>query len=483
MENLYDSLLKYQESDVYPFHMPGHKRKKMDFVNPFLIDITEIHGYDNLHHAEGIIKMAQERAAAVYQAEETHFLVNGSTCGILSAVSACTSEKGKLLMARNCHKAAYHAVMLRGLEAVYLQPEKENTFGINGGILPETVEKALRKNKDIQAVMITSPTYDGVVSDVKRIAELVHRRGIPLIVDEAHGAHFGFHSYFPENSVRLGADIVIHSLHKTLPSFTQTALLHVNNCLVDREKLRMYLGIYQSSSPSYVFMAGIEQCICLIQKEGTVLFENFREKLDNFYGTTKEFSNIRLAGPQMIGTSGIKDFDRSKLVISVKDTDMDGNCLDNLLREKYRLEMEMAAGTYALALTSIADTEEGFVRLAAALREIDAGLDRKKPERGCGKGWRAEDTVTENEIVYRVSEALERKGEKIPLERAEGRVSREFLYLYPPGIPLLVPGERISRDLLKKVEVFRERKYFIQGLADHSVKSIDVILEESQRIV
>ena len=256
--NLYDRLLQYQSSEMYPFHMPGHKRRKDDFANPFFIDITEIEGFDNLHHAEGILKDAQDRAAALYHSEETYFLVNGSTCGILAAVSACTARGGKILMARNCHKAAYHAAYLRGLDIEYLYPEKEDIFGINGGIHEDIVEKALEEFQDIQAVMITSPTYDGVVSNVEKIAQIVHRKGIPLIVDEAHGAHFGFHEYFPKSSVEMGADLVIHSLHKTLPSLTQTALLHVNGNRVDRECLRKFLDIYQTSSPSYVFMAGMD---------------------------------------------------------------------------------------------------------------------------------------------------------------------------------------------------------------------------------
>lgn len=472
MESIYDALVKYQESDVYPFHMPGHKRWKKDFVNPFSIDITEIYGYDNLHHAEGIIKEAQKRASVLYQSEETHFLINGSTCGILSAVSACTSENGKILLARNCHKAAYHSVMLGRLDAEYLYPEKEKAFGINGGILPETVDKMLEKNPDTQAVMITSPTYDGVVSDVRKIAELVHQKGIPLIVDEAHGAHFGFHSYFPGNSVSLGADIVIHSLHKTLPSFTQTALLHVNGDRVDREKLRRYLGIYQSSSPSYVFMAGMDRCIRLLQEDGEELFSAFCGRLARFYERAEKFSKIRLAGPQIIGDSGIKDFDKSKLVISVKDTAMDGNRLSDLLRQKYHLELEMAAGTYALALTSIADTDEGFQRLETALEEIDNYLDTAGRENM--EPWMAEDTVTENEKVYKICEALECPGECVSLDMAAGKVSREFLYLYPPGIPLLVPGERISSEVLEKVKQLRSRGYSIQGLEDYSAEKISV---------
>ena len=180
--------------------------------NPYLVDITEIDGFDNLHHAEGILLEAQQRAASLYGARETWYLVNGSTSGILAAVSACTSRGGEILMARNCHKAVYHAAYLRGLTTHYLFPEAEKSVGLNGGISPEAVREMLERYPGTEAVLITSPTYDGVVSDVKRIAKIAHAFHVPLIVDEAHGAHFPFSEYFPESALHVGSDVVIHSL-------------------------------------------------------------------------------------------------------------------------------------------------------------------------------------------------------------------------------------------------------------------------------
>ncbi|TGX97191.1 aminotransferase class V-fold PLP-dependent enzyme [Hominisplanchenecus murintestinalis] len=473
--NLYDKLLQYQSSEMYPFHMPGHKRRKDDFANPFLIDITEIEGFDNLHHAEGILKDAQDRAAALYHSEETYFLVNGSTCGILAAVSACMTRGGKILMARNCHKAAYHAAYLRGLDIEYLYPEKEDIFGINGGIHEDIVEKALEEFQDIQAVMITSPTYDGVVSNVEKIAQIVHRKGIPLIVDEAHGAHFGFHEYFPKSSVEMGADLVIHSLHKTLPSLTQTALLHVNGNRVDRECLRRFLDIYQTSSPSYVFMAGMDSCVCLLEKRGGELFESLRRNLEVFYKQTESLGCIYLANHGLMGKSGIHDFDRSKLVISVRNAGFTGNQLANLLRNRYHLELEMAGGSYGLALTSISDTEEGFLRLSEALKEIDACLENKIEKNTEKSTLTIEDIVIKNEVWCRIHEALESPGESVLLEKAEGKICREFVYLYPPGIPMLVPGEIISREVLGKIRRLVREGYSVQGMADYSAEHIQVM--------
>ncbi len=395
--------------------------------------------------------------------------------GILAAVSACTARGGKILMARNCHKAAYHAAYLRGLDIEYLYPEKEDIFGINGGIHEDIVEKALEEFQDIQAVMITSPTYDGVVSNVEKIAQIVHRKGIPLIVDEAHGAHFGFHEYFPKSSVEMGADLVIHSLHKTLPSLTQTALLHVNGNRVDRECLRRFLDIYQTSSPSYVFMAGMDSCVCLLEKRGGELFESLRRNLEVFYKQTESLGCIYLANHGLMGKSGIHDFDRSKLVISARNAGFTGNQLANLLRNRYHLELEMAGGSYGLALTSISDTEEGFLRLSEALKEIDACLENKIEKNTEKSTLTIEDIVIKNEVWCRIHEALESPGESVLLEKAEGKICREFVYLYPPGIPMLVPGEIISREVLGKIRRLVREGYSVQGMADYSAEHIQVM--------
>ena len=309
---LYEKLDAYGKSDYYAFHMPGHKRN-VNFMEenlPFGIDITEIEGFDDLHHCEGILKDAQTRAASVYGAEETHFLVNGSTVGILSALAGCTRRGDEVLIARNCHKSVYHAVEIFGMKPVYIYPKKqENEEAVLSGCVDAAdVEQILEQRREIRAVMIVSPSYDGVVSDIKKIAGIVHKYGIPLIVDEAHGAHFGFHDYFPENANRLGADIVIHSVHKTLPSLTQTALLHMNGSIVDRKRVERYLHILQSSSPSYVLMAGIDACIHMLETRKDEVFGNYAENLDSLREKLRKMTHLKLCE----STS----YDRSKIVIS-----------------------------------------------------------------------------------------------------------------------------------------------------------------------
>lgn len=474
------ALYEYGKSDYYPFHMPGHKRRFCPeaMKNPYLVDITEIDGFDNLHHAEGILLEAQRRAARIYGAKESFYLVNGSTAGILSAVSAAVPRGGTLLMARNCHKAAYHGAFLRQLQVRYLVPEAEESIGLNGGISPVQVEEMLEKYPEIKAVLITSPTYDGVVSDVKKIARAAHARGVPLIVDEAHGAHFHFADYFPVSALELGADVVIQSLHKTLPCMTQTAILHRNSGRIPEALLRRFLGIYQSSSPSYVFMAGMDACMGWLELEGKKRFEEYTIRLQNFRREMKGLKNIRLLTSDDIqGQGNIFSLDLSKILITSGDIGMDGNELAHILLDKYHLQMEMAAPGYALALSSVMDTEEGFKRLSKALFELDNAVSQREKPGECSPSVRWNPLPQIPSQAVTISDAMESEWEVISLEESSGRISAEFLYLYPPGIPHLVPGEYITGELLQKVREWEQMGLDIQGPEDYNLKKIRVMKE------
>ena len=469
---------QYSRTDFYPFHMPGHKRRVYTeyLNNPYVVDITEITDFDNLHHAEGIIKENQDMAAELYRVDKTWFLINGSTAGILAAVSACTSRGGKLLMARNCHKAVYHAAYLRGLETSYIYPFCELTCGLNGRIYPDDVEKVLQEEKDIEAVIITSPSYDGVVSDIEKIAEIVHIYGVPLIVDEAHGAHFSFSEYFPTSALNLGADVVIHSLHKTLRAMTQTALLHKKGNRVSADRLEEFLEIYETSSPSYVLMAGISYCLRFLKEQGKEKFEIFQENLKWVRERLKTMKTLHLVGEELIEKTDIFDLDYSKIIISTENADINGPQLHEVLRRKYHLEMEMEAEQYILALTSVMDSREGFERLVNALLEIDGSLQSKEEKMKKYTFTDSSNTVKELQ-TYRIWEAVEGDWEIIPLQESRGRVSAEYAYLYPPGIPLLVPGEKISESFLVQAERLKKQGMYFQGLKDYSQKKIRVLKE------
>lgn len=466
MRSLYDGLVSYSESDYYGFHMPGHKRNRnvTGAGLPYEIDITEIDGFDDLHHARGILQRAQERAAKVYHAEETHFLVNGSTAGILSAILGSTQRGDKILAARNCHKSVYHAIYMNELEAVYLYPRFDTERELNGAVEAEDVRAALRQNPGIRAVMLTSPTYDGVVSDVGRIAEIAHEYGIPLIVDGAHGAHFGFHPYFPEHANMQGADVVINSVHKTLPALTQTALLHLNGPYADREEIRRYLHMIQSSSPSYVLMASIDECIRVLDERGEEIFDAYVDLLKETRMRLKELKHLRL----------LETDDASKFVISVKGTNCSSRELNRRLLEKYHLQMEMTAGSYVLAMTSVGDTRKGMERLVRALLEIDAELsaDDTRDRSGRFELPRPEQVYTSAETARNV----ENVKKCVLWEQCAGFISAEYAYLYPPGIPLIVPGERVSDSVVELLCEYRKMGFEIEGLKEEG--KLEVLSDE-----
>ncbi len=378
MEKLYKKLERYGQSDYYPFHMPGHKRNpdsvRGDF--PFERDITEIEGFDNLHHPEDILLEAQKNVSKLYGTKESYYSVNGSTAALLAAVSAAVPRKGQILVARNCHKAVYHAMYLRELKPTYIYPQMDMKWWINGGIFPDKVERCLAENPEIKAVLITSPTYDGVVSDVKAIAEITHKYEIPLIVDEAHGAHFHFSNYFPTSAVELGADLVIQSFHKTLPAMTQTAILHNCSDRVDGRLIRRFMGIYQTSSPSYILMASIDACIDTMTAEGHEMFREFTKMLEQTRKRLSQCRYICLADPEK-DVNGVFDYDRSKLIFSTVNSTLTGAQLYDILLERYHIQMEMESETYALALAAVGDREEGFERLCQAIEEIDREEEQK----------------------------------------------------------------------------------------------------------
>lgn len=469
MERLYEKLKQNQASGNYPYHMPGHKRNMTGFPMEayYGIDITEIDGFDNLHQPTGILKEVMNRASALFGAE-TYLLINGSTGGILSAVSAVLEKGETLLMARNCHKAAYHAAYLRECRIEYCYPEFLDAYGICGVISPEKLQKKLEENKGIQAVFITSPTYDGVISDVKEIVCEAHKRNIPVIVDEAHGAHLGLDERFPKSAVECGADIVIHSIHKTLPAFTQTALLHVQGELIDRNRLQRFLQIYQTSSPSYILMAGIEQCISILEKDRNMLYNNFFKQNIKFEKNIKNLQYIKVLSADTAAKE-VFAFDIGKKIISVRGTGMTGQELYHLLLEKYGLQMEMAGQDYVTAIITLMDNEEGYRRLSEALTEIDMGLS----ERHNKELQTADETVyTETDgmlqAMYSIHEAWEQKVEKALLEQCEGEVSAEFVHIYPPGIPLIVPGEKFTKKVVMQLLCYRKQGFTIEGLYEEN---------------
>ncbi len=521
---LVNRLVRYGKTNMYPFHMPGHKRTgSMGFPDPFTVDITEIDGFDNLHHPEGILKRSMEWAAGVYGADRTYYLVNGSSSGILSAICGTVPRGGRILVSRNCHKAVYHGIFLNQLKASYVYPQEVPGLGIQGGITPQDVDQMLRRYMDTKAVLIVSPTYDGVVSDIRGIAQVVHRAGLPLIVDEAHGAHFRYGEMFPCSALDLGADVVIQSVHKTMPSLTQTALLHIKNnrpeggCYANAQKIDRYIHMVQTTSPSYVLMASIENSI--YQMEHMDL-EPYSQRLGTLRQRLSGLKCLRLAGLDLKGTSGIFDLDCSKIVLSTRGTSLadatgweksgiksginsginrgdngpgsgqgrgpgsvsgagpgsdslpcfTGAMLDDILRRVYRLEMEMCGADYVTAISTVMDNDQGLSRLGDALCEIDSRL---KPV-----SW---DTTASSVYSMRsdtamtIADAMDGELHDVKLKDSAGCISGEFIYIYPPGITIVAAGEWIRRRALDIILEYMDKKLPVQGPEDQELTYLKAV--------
>lgn len=566
--SLGQKLIEYNKKAVYPFHMPGHKRKLVpmeELESAYSMDITEIEGFDNLHDAQGVIRDAQMRAARVFGADTSFFLVNSTTSGILASVCGLVKEGDYVVMARNCHKSVYNAVMLSGATPVYLYPQKETFFDVNAGISPEMVNQvlveiegrkleeerleALRqaelkkaaeqaaaennekatdssvaaqntdatkeeaekaaadKGKGRVLVIVTSPTYEGIVSDIEGISKVCKKHKAAFLVDAAHGAHFGFSEGFPKSASMLGANIEVISLHKTLPAPTQTALLHIGNEVrtVDYDRIRYFLSVFQSSSPSYILMAGIDACVEYLEQNAATAFKEYEEKLDDFIKFAESLNNISIMTKDKLLRDGSYDFDKSKIVICDKTGRFSGKELYNFLLNTYNLQPEMSSGNYVLLMTSIADDSRGFYRLKEALTLIDKAIDDGKQLAGTRNLFiRLYDKVVayrlrkviidnvikeeafvlpENEKPVKVQSAAnprevlfsnEKRWVKIP--KSVGKVSASQVMIYPPGIPVIMPGEKISKAAAQKIMDSLGQELTVIGLKDN--KEIEVLWEK-----
>jgi len=410
----------------HPFHMPGHKRNTALF--PALSaerDITEINGADNLHYPVGIIKNAMDTAASLWGAASSYFLVNGSTCGILAGLATLCKRGDKVLVARNCHRSVFHGLEILGLAPVYILPQYISDLGVYGAMEVNTVATALEAHPDIRTLVITSPTYEGVISDLSAICAICHSRGVTVLVDEAHGAHLDLSPHFVGGSVAAGADISVQSLHKTLPALTQTAILHVNTTAVDAERLMHKLRVFETSSPSYLLMQSAEHSVEAAKDK--TMFDRWAALIAEFKQSIACLKHIKLA---------LQDckHDSSKLVF----VGVDGVTLSGFLRQR-GIEPELADRTHLIAMTGPGNTKEDFNALAAALKAADALLPPVKsaavPPPFC-----------HGEAFCGIERALELPSAALPVAECIGRVAAEYVWAYPPGIPILIPGERIKAD-------------------------------------
>ncbi|MCR4435012.1 MAG: aminotransferase class I/II-fold pyridoxal phosphate-dependent enzyme [Clostridiales bacterium] len=458
---LYNAVMRYSNSAPVAFHMPGHKLGKGIpeelLKNPALLDVTEIPGTDNLHFPEGPIKEAQDLAAQVFFADKTYFLVNGSTGGIHSMMMAVCRPGDKLIVGRDCHKSVIGGMMLGGIKPVYVKPEYESDFGVPSVISPEKLEEALRQNPDAAGVLITRPNYYGICSDIEEIARIVHAHGKILMVDEAHGAHLGFHHRLPVCAMQAGADICVQSAHKTLPAFTQGAYLHVKSPRVDVDRLEFYLRTLQTSSPSYVLMAFLDIAREIMAQRGKELMERLLGHIDWFKAAVEEDGRMDFLDAV---TAGRGRLDNTRLVVHMKRAKVTGFETERLLREHFNIQVEMSDYYNVVCIATTADRREDFEKLRRALGEVCRRSEDNPPLDRMGfMGWDIP------EIKIELKDIMKYKGVKVKLCDSVGKTSLEMVTPYPPGIPALCPGETISARTVEHIKRIADLGGIVNGLS------------------
>ena len=454
----------YNEKNLLPLHMPGHQRKtEMGASLPYAYDYTEVEELDNLHAPEGILQEAMNRTAAYYGCSDCFYLVNGSSSGLQAGIFTLLEEGDEVVVARNCHRSVFYALSLRKAKIHFLLPEFWEDFSCFGSVSLKEVERLLGEFPKSKALIFTSPSYEGVVSDVEAIARLCHENGLSLLVDEAHGAHFSPKkgSAFPESAIALGADLVVQSPHKTLCSLTQSAWILGNGERYSREKLSFYLSVFQTTSPSYPLMLSLEKATTLLEREGEALFSRWKKVMKGFREQARALSYFSFLWEKEEACFAM---DCSKIflrALGVPKLRL-GRDLAKLLREDYGIESEMHSGENLLLMTGPFISDEELERLFFALKDIERRFGEEK-----GKPLRSkllssalyQISIADNTL--QISEGL-KEGEELNLRDGEGRICLEYLSLYPPGIPLLFPGEKLTAEKIQGIEALEKEGIELQ---------------------
>lgn len=449
---LYDKLKEIK--NIYPFHMPGHKRnRKFMDINALELDCTEIKGLDNLHDPKGVILKAQEEMAKYTRADKSFFLVNGGSSGMLSAVYACVNEGDTVIVASNCHASVYNALVLSRADAVYVVPEISEE-GIICGIDPKSIEEALLKYK-AKAVVITSVTYEGLVSDVKAIADITHNHGAILIADECHGAHFGFSKYFPKFAIECGADISVNSWHKSLPAFNQAAVLNIKGKRVDENRLKKTISFFNTTSPSYPIMASMDKSRQYLLDNGEY-FNIYIRNLNILREELRENKYISLL--DIKNKYSVHDRDIGKITLVIKG-DTTGYNVADVLREK-GIEAEFASVNEIILMTSVADDFSYYKILSDIIKNIDKGLKEKENN---FKYLKYKSFYKPFLTPYK---AFYSEKEYVCKNNAIGRICGENITAYPPDIPIVSLGEKIEDYHIENIETLKNYGADIMGIYD-----------------
>lgn len=473
---LFDAMKAYHKRNVVPFDVPGHKHGvgldeyRSYFGDTMLeLDVNSMKCLDNLCNPISVIKEAEDLAAEAYGADGAFFLVNGTTIGVQTMLLSAVKPGEKVILPRNAHKSATTALILSGARPIYMQPEVHEGLGIAMGISYEIAALAIEENPDAKAIFLVNPTYYGATSDIRRIADLAHAYDMKVLVDEAHGAHMRFHSQLPECAMSQGADMCAVSLHKTGGSLTQSSILLLREERLSYKEVKTAINLTQTTSASYLLMGSLDVARRQLVEEGEGILSKVldlsryaREKLNAVDG-------IYAFGKELVGTPGVYNFDETKLGVNVRELGLSGFEVYDLLVDEYNVQAELGDMYNVLAIISVGDTKASIDRLVESLIDISKKYRKLDP-------LKIKTTALYNPVsIITPREAFYANKHIVKLQDAEGEISGESIMTYPPGIPIITPGERITQDIIDYIQWLKEEGSQLQGTEDPYVNQIKVL--------
>ena len=470
---LFDAMVSLAESHKVSFHTPGHKSGKgistrfRKFVGPriFSIDLTTLDEVDSLQNPTGVIKEAQELAARACGADRSYFLVNGTTVGNHAMVASVTRPGDRVLIARNCHRSVLTGLIVSGAQPVFFQPAFDRDLKLTLNVTFDAAKQAIDANPDATTLLITSPNYYGLCADIEKIIPYAHEKGMTVLVDEAHGPHLKFNPKLPVCALEAGADLCVQSTHKIVGGMTQASMLHVRSRRVNPDVVTNTLKLLQTTSPSYILMASLDLARMQMATEGKKLLDRTVKFAEDARSKINRIDGLSCFSRDRAKAAGMSDMDVTKLTITVSDLGLSGYHVSHLLNTRYGIQVEMADPFHILVIVSIGDRQDDLNRLVESLRMIasETGLqgallplDKVHPPR------------LDNRFLITPREAFYSKTELVGLDQAVGRVSSEIVTVYPPGIPLLVPGEEISADAIAYIRNMAGLGAIIDGLNENN---------------
>ncbi|QGH34382.1 aminotransferase class I/II-fold pyridoxal phosphate-dependent enzyme [Gracilibacillus salitolerans] len=477
---LFSGLLQHIKKNPKAFHIPGHKAGKgmdplfQEFIgyNALAIDLINIEPLDDLHHPRGIIKEAQQLAATAFGADHTFFSVQGTSGAIMTMILSVCNPGDKIIVPRNIHKSVSSAIIFSGAIPIFIHPELDHTLGISHGITPKSVFKALQAHPDAKAVLVINPTYFGIAADLKQIVSISHQYNVPVLVDEAHGVHIHFHDKLPLSAMQAGADMAATSVHKLGGSLTQSSVLNVKAGLVNHDRVQTVMSMLTTTSTSYILLSSLDVARKYLYRHGTDLLSQTLEYAEFARTKINQIPHLYSPGEELLGTEATFDYDPTKIIISVKNLGITGHDAEVWLRENYQIEVELSDMYNILCILTPADNDEDVSYVINALKHLSQYYEKSANQQ--------EVKVSIAEIpILAVSprDAFYAEYEVIPLQESAGRISAESIMVYPPGIPIFIPGEIISEENLDYISENIKSGLPVQGLEDETLATVRVLKE------